>query len=59
MVVTKVRKKSYAAPLIERQEHLDDELCICFRQAKESHPDIKYIFLTGDFPAHDIWRQNR
>ena len=26
---------------------------------KTNHPDIDYIFLTGDFPAHDSWRQNR
>ena len=26
---------------------------------KETHPDIDYIFITGDFPAHDSWRQNR
>ena len=25
----------------------------------ERHRDIDYIFLTGDFPAHDIWRQSR
>ena len=26
---------------------------------KHKHPDIDYIFVTGDFPAHDSWRQNR
>ena len=26
---------------------------------KDTHPDIDYIFVTGDFPAHDSWRQNR
>ena len=25
----------------------------------ERHRDIDYILLTGDFPAHDIWRQSR
>ena len=29
------------------------------KDIKEKHPDIDYIFLTGDFPAHDSWRQNR
>lgn len=23
------------------------------------HPDIAYVFLTGDFPAHDSWKQDR
>ena len=23
------------------------------------HKDIDYVLITGDFPAHDIWRQNR
>lgn len=27
--------------------------------AKNDHPDISYVVLTGDFPAHDVWRQNR
>ena len=25
----------------------------------ERHRDIDYVLLTGDFPAHDIWRQSR
>ena len=29
------------------------------RHAKDTHPDIAYIFLTGDYPAHDVWRQDR
>ena len=24
-----------------------------------SHPGIDYIIVTGDFPAHDVWRQSR
>ena len=27
--------------------------------AKEHHPEIRYIFLTGDYPPHDVWRQDR
>ena len=27
--------------------------------AKTNHPEIEYIFLTGDYPAHDVWRQDR
>lgn len=27
--------------------------------AQKNHPEIKYIFLTGDYPAHDVWRQDR
>ena len=23
------------------------------------NPEVDYIFLTGDYPAHDVWRQNR
>eukprot|EP00095_Tigriopus_kingsejongensis_P003756 maker-scaffold911_size81771-snap-gene-0.23 protein:Tk03756 transcript:maker-scaffold911_size81771-snap-gene-0.23-mRNA-1 annotation:"hypothetical protein TcasGA2_TC005858" len=23
------------------------------------NPDLDYIILTGDYPAHDVWRQNR
>ena len=26
---------------------------------RDTHPDIEMIFLTGDFPAHDVWRQDR
>ena len=29
------------------------------KNINETHPDIDYIFVTGDFPAHDSWRQNR
>jgi sphingomyelin phosphodiesterase len=28
-------------------------------QAKSQHPEIEYIFLTGDYPAHDVWKQDR
>ena len=26
---------------------------------RDTHPDIEMVFLTGDFPAHDVWRQDR
>ena len=29
------------------------------KDIKQNHPKIDYIFVTGDFPAHDSWRQNR
>jgi hypothetical protein len=29
------------------------------RSMSTAHPDVDYIFLTGDFPAHDVWRQSR
>ena len=29
------------------------------KDIKQKHPNIDYIFVTGDFPAHDSWRQNR
>ncbi|TRY79928.1 hypothetical protein TCAL_07064 [Tigriopus californicus] len=28
-------------------------------EIRQRHPDIDYIFVTGDYPAHDVWRQNR
>ncbi len=34
-------------------------LDLILAQAKAVHPDIKYVFLTGDYPAHDVWRQDR
>ena len=27
------------------------------RQIAEKHPDIKMIYMTGDNPTHDLWRQ--
>ena len=32
---------------------------ILLSHAKTNHPEIEYIFLTGDYPAHDVWRQDR
>ena len=32
---------------------------ILLQHAKNHHPEIEYIFLTGDYPAHDVWRQDR
>jgi hypothetical protein len=26
---------------------------------RDTHPDIEMVFLTGDFPAHDVWRQDK
>ena len=34
-------------------------LKLLLKHAKETHPEIKYILLTGDYPAHDVWRQDR
>ena len=30
-----------------------------YRHIARSHPDIDFIYWTGDLPAHDIWRQTR
>ncbi len=29
------------------------------RDIARRHPDVDYVLLTGDFPAHDVWRQSR
>ena len=34
-------------------------LDLLLSHAKANHPEIEYIFLTGDYPAHDVWRQDR
>ena len=28
-------------------------------EIRKKHDAIDYVILTGDFPAHDVWRQNR
>lgn len=33
-------------------------LDLILTHAKNNH-DIDYIFLTGDYPAHDVWRQDK
>ncbi len=32
---------------------------VILQDVKEKHPDVDLIFLTGDYPAHDVWRQDR
>ena len=34
-------------------------LDLMLAEISRKHPDIDYIFMTGDFPAHDTWKQNR
>ena len=30
------------------------------KRIRDEHPEgFDFIFLTGDYPAHDVWRQNR
>ena len=29
------------------------------QDVKSKHLDVDFIFLTGDYPAHDVWRQDR
>lgn len=34
-------------------------LDMMFKEIRAKHPDIDFVIMTGDLPAHDIWRQNR
>ncbi len=29
------------------------------RDVARRHPDLDYVVVTGDYPPHDVWRQNR
>ena len=30
-----------------------------YRHIRKQHPDLDFIYWTGDLPAHDIWKQTR